>query len=318
MFSLRIVAFWIGAAFIALSEISIAEEDWRSRFEREYPAAADKLISFYHNLSITEYELGQFTDETRDFRAVSDSIAISVTPTKPKEGPPRVYVYRPDVFFRGHRSAVDQRTIVLDGLQRPPSPEDLETIRIHAKLPYASFSCLGLTVAELMRQPSFAIEQVVEKTDGDETRVEVYWKCEFAAVKGGVLKRKGIFAFDPFRGWVLCGYTVGVEQSTAGMACSIDYDGVRQDIPLIREAKYWTHSEDERSQESVVKIVHFDFEAQPKDVFSLEYYGISDAVLSTTPRNGRPVATFFLVGNVFAAIAIVLYLIARRKQSVEE
>lgn len=312
LFRTHLSTLWLGLAFSVPSAIGVAEENWRSRFEQEYPAAAAKVVLFYHNLSITEHEYGERVNEKRKYNAAIDSVAINVSPANPQDGPSRIYVYRPDVFLRGHRNVGDEGAIVLDELQRPPMCDDLETIRVRVKLPYAAFSCLELTVAEFMEQPTFVIEQIREKTEGSEPLVEVYWKCEFTAVKGGVLKRQGTFLFDPFRLWVLRGYTIGVEGNAARMACAISYNGEARGVPLIREAKYWTDREGERSQDVVNRIIDIDLDTPPDEVFRLSHYGISDDLLSTKLESSSPWAFYFMLGNACAVAALAIYLIARR------
>jgi len=307
--SLRI-AISVIAIILSFRDQSLLAEDWAKRFRMEYPDAAVRVSNFYHNLTLSEDEVSGKQELFTEYKSLNNSMAVNVTIKGQSEGSNRVYVYRPDLFFIGHRNSLSQ-ALVLESIRRPPSLDNLDTIRIRTRLPFAAYSWLNSTVLETIQRSTFQTDDVLERVEeDDEFLIEVFWRCTFGDENGPGLKRQGSFLFDPASNWVLREYAVGLEGKSSRMRASIKYDGSHDGIPLVSEANYWTDRDGKRSQDVKVRRLQLDLEPPPKEVFELSYYGVPDRVLAAD-RTWSWRVRLLVIANVLSVIAVGIYVIRK-------
>ena len=287
----------------------------RDEVVKQYPLALENLERFYSHVRIVgrgSHRAGipkprVVIEYTVEFLRNDDSIRLVKGVTADSRGPLETLalVTRPRLSFTAARSAESQE-FALQSISPGPSDE-ARLIGLHAQLCFSPFSLGELNLRDLLKSPDFTIKGASGAVHGGRDCIKI--SVERAASQGVV---SGFLIVDPHAGWVLREYETAMLPTGHTSRGSVEYEGQREGIPLLRRAKLVYFRDGVPGQIDELTVDRISVEEVPEEEFTLAAFGISD-IGATRPPIIAPGIAYSLLAALVALAIVVAWRIARRR-----
>jgi len=281
----------------------------RDEVLKEYPLALEKLERFYGHVRIAgrgshRAGLGKpklVIEYTVEFLRNDDSIRLVKGVTADSRGPleTRAFVTRPRLSFTAARNAESQQ-FALQSISPGPSDE-ARLIGLHARLCFSPFSVGELNLRDSLKSPDFTIKGASRAVHGGRECI----KISVERTASGVVV-SGSLIVDPHAGWVLREYETAMLSGGRTSRGTVEYEGERDGIPLLRRAKLVYFRDGVPEQTDELTVDRITVEDVPDEEFTLAAFGISD-VGATRPPLIPPALAYSVLAGIAALVMVIVW-----------
>lgn len=314
-FGAWLCAFTVGCLSTCVLCAGDGQDDLKTSFLNEYAPAAKRLEEFYTHLQMTVTETTPRSGEgdsgsvvTRRFFANgsllgvrNDSVQGAVSGTT---------VAGPDLTFHVKLPRPDGKYLA-DEINSQNYKGFVTRIRLGPKLPFAPFCFYEDTILDFLSEDAVTIEGVDDFRDGNDRRVRVLYRAFYPNVGGKDVEFFGWFLFAPEDDWVLLEFQRGGKSpESPHLHCRVTYGEKSGAIPVPEKVEYWRTEGEEHVVQAL--FVASDVVLEPADAkqFTLQAFGIPDALGLGEQRRGVSTLTIVVV-NV-AIVLIVIGVVLKR------
>lgn len=305
------------AILIIFASSTHGDELLSRRFKKEYPTASQKLQELYSHLRMSGTEKREDDVKNWAFRGNENSLCSIM---KMKDGRSSVIVANAKQSFTLEKSSESRNyTVTSLGTASEQDLKELSQTILKRAFPVAvSYTIMTEPIVEFISDKSFKLINSSENERPDGKSIKIEW--ENSPPNGP--KRRGSFEFSDVS-WALLSYDLyfldvkapdSNQKWIIGRHGVIEYDGLKNGIPLVRRVRTWNSGPGGKSPETIMEVLEIVPGQVSQEEFELGAFGISSAPIAES----SPIAyyLFAMSGATGLLVLVIRFLQSRDKSAI--